>query len=242
MEQRRHWIWDIGLIAVLVALVFTATRLLMDPDPKVSVSSAAAESTAPYTFLVTADGIPAAWDCATPIEIATNFSAVDQAERPAVRADFAAAIAAIEEVSLFRFSVIGDTTVVPTKRWGLEWVDQTPRAPVVFAVAPYAATDLDRPDTAATAGNFWTRTDTGAVKAFAGYVIVDAARIGDYVPGSGHRSRQALFTHELLHVLNLDHVVHADSVLTARVSDSHGSIGLGDIAGLAELARIGCGR
>jgi hypothetical protein len=53
-------------------------------------------------------------------------------------------------------------------------------------------------------------------------------------------SHQALLTHELLHVLNLDHVADPDSLLTVRLSDSNGFLGPGDIEGLAKLHAASC--
>jgi hypothetical protein len=55
-------------------------------------------------------------------------------------------------------------------------------------------------------------------------------------------SRGALLTHELLHVLGLDHVHRSkwDSVMNPWLSYSWGKIGPGDLEGLERLAAIGC--
>ena len=66
-------------------------------------------------------------------------------------------------------------------------------------------------------------------------------RLSDYRPGSGYLSRQALFTHELLHALGLDHVEnHPRSILNEKISQSIGTIGPGDIAGMAALGELAC--
>lgn len=235
--ERRPWIRDAVLIAVLSAAAVLLPRVMDDPS---RFSTASAEVDARFSYLSVAAGTPAAWDCAAAIPLALNLDALAPSLRDDVRADLVAAIAAIESVSPFRFTILGDSTAVPTTRWGNEWVTATPTAPVVFAVIPDAASDLARPDTAAVAGNFYDWTAHGELRAFAGYVLIDIDHLADYAPGAGHRSRQALFTHELLHVLNLGHTTHADSVLTAKVSDSLGSIGAGDIEGLNALAALGC--
>jgi hypothetical protein len=49
-----------------------------------------------------------------------------------------------------------------------------------------------------------------------------------------------LFTHELLHALNLDHVSDPTSVMVSRISAGSGKIGFGDIAGLAALDTAAC--
>ena len=73
-----------------------------------------------------------------------------------------------------------------------------------------------------------------------GYVMVDVERLSDYRLGSGYLSRQALFTHELLHAIGLDHVNDPRSILREKISQSIGTIGPGDIAGMAALGELAC--
>jgi len=112
---------------------------------------------------------------------------------------------------------------------------------VVVYFGEVGDTDLTLPGTAAVGGNFSIPGDGGSDLAYAGYVIIDVANLGDYRPGLGYLSRGALFTHEFLHVLGLDHTTHPDSMMTPLISRSTGSMGAGDVAGLRHLASLGCG-
>jgi len=137
---------------------------------------------------------------------------------------------------------MGQTTAVPSMQWSEEWDTYAPAARVVVSFGDATDTDLFEPGAAAMGGLFARRTPIGEPRAFAGFVYVHTAHLGDYQPGRGYLSRVALFTHELLHVLGLGHVhpSHADSILTPSLSDSYGRLGPGDIAGLGRLAEIGC--
>ncbi len=150
--------------------------------------------------------------------------------------------AELNDRSLFRLYLMGQTTVVPSTQWAKDWDRHVPAARVVISFGDATDTDLFEPGAAAVGGLFARRTPIGDLRAFAGYVYVHTAHLGDYQPGRGYLSRVALFTHELLHVLGLGHVhpSHADSILNPSLNDSYGRLGPGDIAGLRRLAEIGC--
>ena len=196
---------------------------------------------APYV-LFESDGDHPVWDCSKPIGIAVNLRNVPATDHQSLLADIASALEDINDRSLFRLYLMGQTTAVPSTQWAKDWDRHVPAARVVVSFGDASDTDLFEPGAAAMGGLFARRTPTGDLRAFAGYVYVHTAHLGDYRPGLGYLSRVALFTHELLHVLGLGHVhpSHADSVLTPSLSDSYGRLGPSDIAGLNRLAEIGC--
>jgi pimeloyl-ACP methyl ester carboxylesterase len=197
---------------------------------------------APYVLFEGSDGDHPVWDCSKPIGIAVNLHSVPIVEHQVLLKDLMTAVEDINENSVFRLYVVGQTTAVPSMQWAKEWDTYAPAARVVVSFGDATDTDLFEPGAAAMGGLFARRTRIGEPRAFAGFVYVDTAHLGDYQPGRGYRSRVGLFTHELLHVLGLGHVhpSHADSILTPSLSESHGELGPGDRAGLRRLAEIGC--
>jgi len=196
----------------------------------------------PAFVLFESDGDHPVWDCSKPIGVAVNLRSVPAADHQALVADLVSALEDINDHSPFRLYLMGQTTAVPSMQWSEEWDTYAPAARVVVSFGDTTDTDLFEPGAAAMGGLFARRTPIGEPRAFAGFVYVHTAHLGDYQLGRGPRSRVALFTHELLHVLGLGHVhpSHADSILTPSLSDSYGRLGPGDIAGLSRLAEIGC--
>lgn len=234
--SRRHW-----LALVLVALLgLVSFRLLSPSSSGTSPAPVLGESGHPYKFLSANSRGPAVWACGRPITVALNTVALDSSSRSSVAADLAASLELIESVSGFRFKFLGPTSAVPTKTWGYDWVDQSPKAQVVVAVVPSQSSDLLVANGAAIGGSFFKTDGAGRLFSFSGYVVVRTERFFDYAPGSGPMSHQALLTHELLHVLNLDHVEDPNSLLTERLSSSNGIMGPGDIEGLAALHAVSC--
>lgn len=205
-----------------------------------TTSGVRAETGPAYGFLAANDAGPSTWDCTKPIRVVVNDQALAPTQRRAFSADLAAAFSAIRDVSPFEFVLVGNTTAVPTRAWGATWDDTGANAPVIVAVAPTEASDLVVEHGAAAGGSFYRSNAAGALRSYAGYVMIELEDFDSYRQGSGYMSHQTLLLHELLHVLNLGHVEDHSSVLTERISDSAGDLGSGDIAGLAILAAHGC--
>lgn len=199
---------------------------------------------APYVLFEGASGDHPVWDCSQPIAIAVNLHSVPMSQHQALIEDIATAIEDINDHSLFGLFMVGQTSVVPSTPWAEEWDHYSPAARVVISFGDATDTDIFEPGAGAAAmgGLFARRNETGDLRAFAGFVYVHTAHLGDYKQGSGYLSRVALFIHELLHVLGLGHVhpSHAHSILNPRLTESDGQLGLGDKAGLRRLAEIGC--
>jgi len=112
---------------------------------------------------------------------------------------------------------------------------------LLFAFVRQGQSDLLPSLAAAAGGGVWqhdSKQNRPITKI--GYVLVDINRLSDYQPGSGYLSREALFTHELLHSVGLDHVNDPSSLLNTKISQSFGTIGSGDIAGLKALGDLAC--
>ncbi len=229
--------WSFLLAAIGLLWPHLTARVLAPTSTPAAVLS---ESGHPYKFLSANAKGPATWPCATPIDVAVNLAALDSASRRSFLADLSASLRSLEQNSHYTFRLLGETSAVPTKSWGFDWVKYTPRAQVVVAVIPFQASDLATEHGAAIGGSYFNPDTDGRLRSFAGYVVIQSERFFDYVPGSGHMSHQALITHEMLHVLNLDHVDDPASLLTERLSHSDGHLGPGDLAGLEALYASSC--
>lgn len=236
-----RWVHHVLLLLVAGSLWLGVSSLLFPASATTSPAQILGESGHAYKFLSQNEFGPAVWPCNEPITIALNVASLDAASQIALRSDLKASLDAIEAASGFSFRFVGLTSAVPTKSWGHDWVNVSPRAQVVVAVVPAPASDLLVDEGAAIGGSFFKENDLGQLRSFTGYVVIKSERFFDYVQGSGPMSHQALLTHELLHVLNLDHVADPDSLLTVRLSDSNGFLGPGDTEGLAKLHAASCG-
>jgi hypothetical protein len=195
----------------------------------------------PYVLIDHGTGSPVAWDCSQPIRVAVNSNALPTGLRREVIGELAAVLRTISSHSPFALSLAGSTDRVPSTQWGSQWLSDQSEPPVIFFVGDPSRSDLWRPGRAAVGGSFGVRQGDQRTEAMAGYVVISVDHLHDYFPGHGYRSRGALFTHELLHVLGLDHTDHPTSMMTPRISDGSGEMGDGDLAGLRRLAAIGCG-
>ena len=193
-----------------------------------------------YELLTTNAGRPAAWDCRVPINVVVNLDEVAANDRVYIERDLLDAITNVNANGPFVMHLVGHTHVVPSNDWPQQR-DRVPGRPAVIVhVARTTRFAAEKENVAALGGSFSHPAPGPFDESHAGYVWVDLDDLDDYLPGSGHMSRQALFTHELLHVLGLGHVHNSDSVLTPRLSESSGHIGRGDRAGLQRLANGKC--
>lgn len=194
-----------------------------------------------FRFLMFENATPAAWPCDATISVRVNLDFVPQRERGEVMSDIAVALQTINEHARVKLVVAEPTSLIPTTAM-LEARQGVSPNTVLFAFARQGQSDLMRSIAAATGGGLWVHdSDLDKPVINVGYVIVDVSRLGDYRPGSGYLSRQALFTHELLHALGLDHVENDPrSILREKISQSIGTIGPGDIAGMAALGELAC--
>ena len=193
-----------------------------------------------YHFLVESQDGPPSWDCTETISVAINFGTLSKDKARSAGSDLIASMNELEHRSAFRFDVVGTTESIPMRSWGFDYVRGKPFAKLVIFFGKENQSDLFEKGSAAMGGAFYSKVG-GNQRFFAGYMLVDTNDLDDYAPGVGYRSRQALFTHELLHVLGLGHSADVDSVLQPKISMSSGTLGRSDQQGLDELSSLGCG-
>ena len=187
------------------------------------------------------NGTPATWPCDAVLTIRVNLEQVRPPLRSSLLHDLQGAASAINKHARVKFVVNGPTSIIPNSSIGDIAKIVNPNT-VLFAFAFQGQSDLLRSIAAATGGGYWVHnSQLNRPVMRLGYVLVDINRLEDYRSDSGYLSRQALFTHELLHVLGLDHVKDRRSILNERMSTSSGSIGLGDINGIKALGASACG-
>jgi hypothetical protein len=225
----------------MITVVLATLSVMSWTVRTVPLSTTAAVKGEPYELFDYGTGSPVAWDCSQPIHVSMNASALPDDLRREVMTELTAVLGTISARSPFRLSLVSATERVPTTQWGRQWFASQSEPPVIFFVGDPSRSDLWLPGKAAVGGLFPMQVDDRGTRAAAGFVIIDIDQLDDYYPGHGYRSRGALFTHELLHVLGLDHTDHPSSMMTPRVSDSSGELGEGDLAALRHLAAVGCG-
>lgn len=226
--------WFIDALSIMFALGHLTAGIV----DRVHQATPAVKSS--FEFLETKAGRPVSWDCRTPIGIVVNLDEVPVADRDGVETDLLGAITGINANGPFVMRLVGHTHVVPSYDWPQER-DRVPGRPAVIVHIARNSTFAAEKEKVAALGGSFSRPAPGPFdEAHAGHVWVDLDDLDDYRPGSGWMSRQALFTHELLHVLGLGHVHDADSALTPRLSESKGRIGRGDRDGLQRLANGRC--
>ena len=218
-------VFGMGSVSVLVAETWQQRRMQHDS----------------FRFLMFENATPAAWPCDATISVRVNLDFVPQRERGEVMSDIAVSLQTINEHARVKLVVAELTSLIPTTAM-LEARQDVSANTVLFAFARPGQSDLMRSITAATGGGLWVHnSDLDKPVISVGYVMVAVERLSDYRTGPGYLSRQALFTHELLHVLGLDHVKNdPQSILREKISQSIGTIGPGDIAGMAALGELAC--
>jgi len=194
-----------------------------------------------YEFLILENGTPATWPCDAVITIQVNLDQVQpRMLRSSLLHDLQGAASAINKHARVKFVVNGSTSMIPNLP--LRDIAKTYPNTVLFAFVFQGQSELLPSNAAAAGGSYWihdSQLDRPVMRL--GYVLVDINRLEDYRSDSGYLSRQAMFTHELLHVLGLDHVKDRRSILNERMSTSAGSIGPGDINGIKALGALACG-
>jgi hypothetical protein len=218
-------VFGMGSVSVLVAETLPQRRMQRDS----------------FRFLMFENATPAAWPCDATISVRVNLDFVPQGQHGEVMSDIAEALQKINEHARVNLVVAEQTSLIPTTAMLEARQDVIPNT-VLFAFTRQGQSDLLPLVAAATGGGLWVHdSDLDKPVINVGYVIVDVNRLSDYRPGSGYLSRQALFTHELLHALGLDHVENDPrSILREKISQSIGTIGPGDIAGMAALGELAC--
>jgi len=186
------------------------------------------------------NGTPGTWPCDAVITVQVNLDQVQPPLRSSLLHDLQGAASAINKHARVKFVVNGSTSMIPNSSLGD--IAKTYPNTVLFAFVSQGQSDLLSSTAAAAGGGYWIHdSQLGRPVVRLGYVLVDINRLEDYRSDSGYLSRQALFTHELLHVLGLDHVKDRRSILNERMSTSSGSIGPGDINGIKALGASACG-
>ena len=193
-----------------------------------------------YRYLIYENSTPSAWSCDAVITIRVNIEQLGRHLRQEVLREIQGAVDVINEQARLKF-VFGETTeLIPTKASSESELNTNPNT-LLFAFVRQGQSDLLPSLAAAAGGGVWQhdpKQNRPITKV--GYVLVDINRLGDYRPGSGYLSREALFTHELLHSVGLDHVNDPSSLLNTKISQSVGSLGSGDITGLKALGDLAC--
>ena len=195
-----------------------------------------------YRFLIFENSTPSAWSCDAVITIRVNIEQLSPHLRQEVLREIQSAVDVINIHARLKF-VFGETTeLIPTKSIIEQEVKVNPNT-VLFAFTRQGQSDLLPPLAAAAGGGVWQHDpELNRPITKVGYVLVDVNRLSDYGSGSGYLSREALFTHELLHAVGLDHVSVIDphSILNQKISQSIGTIGPVDKRGLDALGILAC--
>jgi hypothetical protein len=193
-----------------------------------------------YRFLIFENSTPSAWSCDAVITIRVNVEQLSLDLRQEVLHEIQGAVDVINRHARLTFVLDGTTSLIPTKATGQSELITNPNT-LLFAFVRQGQSDLLPSLAAAAGGGVWQhdpKQDRPITRV--GYVLVDINRLGDYRPGSGYLSREALFTHELLHSVGLDHVNDPSSLLNTKISQSIGTLGSGDIHGLHSLGDLAC--
>ena len=241
MRRLRTLIGPIASISDAITVMLACVSITSWAAGSLPLAMASGRVDPPYALLQRERSNPVAWDCRESISVGVNASRLTALLETEVMTELRSVVADISSETPYTLAIAGSTSIVPTHQWGRDMLGAEREFDVVVYFGEIGDTDLTLPGTAAVGGNFSIPGDGDSDLAYAGYVFIDVADLGDYRPGLGYFSRGALFTHEFLHVLGLDHTTHPDSMMTPLISRSTGSMGAGDVAGLRHLASLGCG-
>ncbi len=193
-----------------------------------------------YRFLIFENSTPSAWSCDAVITIRVNIEQLSPHLRQEVLHEIQGAVDVINRHARLTFVLGGTTSLIPTKATSQSELITSPNT-LLFSFVRQGQSDLLPSLAAAAGGGVWQhdpKQNRPITKV--GYVLIDINRLGDYRPGTGYLSREALFTHELLHSVGLDHVNDPSSLLNTKISESIGTLGSVDIAGLQGLGDLAC--
>jgi hypothetical protein len=240
MKRLQAFIAPVASISDVITITLAAASLATWMLGSAPVESQRVLGGAPYE-LMEGSGLPSAWDCDQPIRVAVNVNALTDEDRLEVLAAMNTALEQISTRTPFRFVVVGDTAHVPTSRWGEEWLSDPTLPPVLVYVGAPSQSDLWIDGAVAVGGHVSVPHSDRVRRSVAGFVVVDEEQFLKDRSPSGRFLRTAVFTHEFLHVLGLDHTRHPSSVMAPSLGESIVVLGRGDVAGLQRLAELGCG-
>ena len=241
MRRLRNLVRPIASLSDAITVMLACVSITTWAVGTLPLALASGSEGPPYAFLHNGRSKSVAWDCRQSISVGVNASSLTALLEADVMSELRSVAAEISSETPYTLAIAGLTSIIPTHQWGRDMFGEEPEFDVVVYFGEVGDTDLTLPGAAAVGGNFSVPGNGESDLAYAGYVFIDVANLGDYRPGLGYFSRGALFTHEFLHVLGLDHTTHPDSMMTPLISRSTGSMGAGDVAGLRHLASLGCG-
>ena len=226
----RNIVWIDGRVTVVPAGSADGQRLL----PAVPVTT-----TGSYAFEHTgSDGVPVGYDPCMPIRYVTRpVGAPPESDRL-----IADAVASVQEATGLSFESLGttDEPLVEDRspiqpRYGGGW------APVLFAWSDATASPELGGEVVGVGGSDVVPAPRGDGSFLAaGRVLLDAPDLTTILgrPG-GYASARAIVTHELAHVVGLDHVDDPTELMAPRAG-AVTELGPGDREGLALIGQIAC--
>lgn len=193
------------------------------------------EGSSHYAFENLNGNSPVRWNPCTPIEIVVNLR---NAPAGAV-ADLKAAAHQVSIASGLRLDVLGTTNAAPTENWGEAPVNGA-WSPVLVAFGPTGTGPLQTPGASGTTQPVMKPNADGTYVYVSGEVVFNSGQNASFQPGFGRGNyRATLMTHELSHLVGLDHVDDPNQVMYPTIGYAP-NLGAGDRAGLRILGSGGC--
>ena len=225
------------LPGLLISGILAAVVMLHDPGTtgyrfRQMVDQLTGDDTGSYAFVVTNNsGDPVGWSHCEPIHYVVNPRGAPTGWEDTVQE----AVETVSSASGFRFRYDGTST---DRSFGQRPFDASAPPPVLVAWADAGEVPDLEGSTAGIGGSTPARVD-GKVRFVTGVVVLDTEAY-DRMDRTGDRQSQVLIlTHELGHVLGLDHVDDADELMNAQYRDQTG-FGPGDLEGLQRLHDLPC--
>lgn len=229
--------------AVVTAVILTAAPALAASSP---ASAASATYSVQYLTLGNGQRVVARWNPCRTHAYKVNLASVPSATRATVLAETQAALRVLATRSGMSFTYKGATSEVP--RVG-SYAKQS--ADIIIAFTTPTKTNYLYGTADARGGNAATMmtttsgtTSTYKAAIIKGFVVVNTAKLlRSYKPGFGTGVRRGnLLTHELGHVVGLNHVSNSRLLMNPILSSySPNGYAVGDVAGLSVVGRkAGC--